>query len=242
MKIYGLVGKNIAYAHSRNYFSAKFKREKIAGASYRNFDIPTIGEIRKIWLTPNLAGLNITIPYKEKVTPYLDDLSPEAMRIGAVNTIQFLKDKKIGHNTDAYGFEKSLIPLLKDVHTHALILGTGGASKAVTSVLKKLGIQYRCVSRTRRKNALTYEELCAKTILTHRLVVNCTPMGAYPDIDKAPDIPYEFLSPNHLVYDLIYNPDITAFMKRARAWGAQTTNGYQMLVLQAEKAWEIWNH
>ena len=242
MKIYGLVGKNIGYAHSVDYFSAKFKREGITGVRYRNFDISSLGEIHKIWLTQNLAGLNVTVPYKEEIIRYLDDLSPEARRIGAVNTIRLVRGKKVGHNTDAYGFEKSLVPLLKDVHTRALVLGMGGASRAVTSVLEKLGIRFHCVSRRRRKGGLTYEALRPEAIATHRLVINCTPLGTHPEVDKAPDIPYAYLGPDHLVYDLVYNPRVTRFMKSAQARGAQTTNGYQMLVRQAEKAWEIWNH
>lgn len=242
MKIYGLLGKNIDYAFSAKYFSQKFEREGITDASYRNFDLPQLEQLGEVWHTQDLAGLNVTIPYKEAIIGYLDALSTTAKAIGAVNTIQLVADKKIGHNTDAYGFEKSLIPLLNAEPTQALILGTGGAAKAVAFTLRKLGIPFEYVSRAKGGDALNYGELNAELIAAHRLIVNCTPLGSYPQSGEAPDIPYEAISTNHLVYDLVYTPPNTTLMKKAQKRGAKTKNGYEMLLLQAEKAWEIWNH
>ena len=241
MRVYGLVGRNIGYSRSAALFSEKFSRAGITDAAYRNFDIPHIEKIRDVWETRGLSGLNVTTPYKEAIRSYLDRLSPRARQIGAVNVIEFKAGQKIGHNTDAYGFEHSLRPLLSTAPIRALILGTGGASSTVAFVLEKLGIPFAYVSRSQGGPALSYGALTAETISTHLLIVNCTPLGTHPQIHSAPDIPYEVLSPDHLVYDLVYEPAATTFMKRALARGARVKNGYPMLRLQAERAWEIWN-
>ena len=189
----------------------------------------------------NLGGLNVTIPYKEAVLPYLPTIDPEAAAIGAVNTIKFTNKGLVGYNTDVYGFKKSIFPHIKPHHTRALILGTGGASKAVSFVFKELGISYQFVSRTATKGQLGYEQLNQKVITEHAIIVNCTPLGTYPDIAQKPPITYEYLTARHLLFDLIYNPEKTAFLQAGEEKGATIRNGYEMLELQAEKAWEIWN-
>lgn len=241
-KKYGLVGKDIDYSFSKQYFTQKFEKESNE-CSYQNFDIPDIIHFPEIIRNEkNLCGLNITIPYKEKIFPYLDKLSVKAQKIGAVNCIRFTKKSKIkGYNTDCYGFKKSLKPLLKRHHTKALILGTGGASKAVAYVLKNLNIEYLYVSRNPQKNILGYEEINAKIINNHTIIINCTPLGTYPDIENFPPLPYQYLNQNHIAFDLIYNPEKTQFLQKASENGATIKNGYEMLVYQAEKAWEIWN-
>lgn len=242
MPDFGLIGKNIDYSFSRNYFQEKFKKEQLA-YSYVNFDIESITEFSSI-LKENskLIGLNVTIPYKEAIIPYLDELSPEAKEIGAVNTIKVTPSGKlVGHNTDYYGFQKSLKPLLTNPHKAALILGTGGASKAIAYALKDLGIQTLFVSRTAKENILSYEQLTEEIIQKHALIINTTPLGTYPNIESFPPIPYQYLKSSHLLYDLTYNPNSTMFMQKGGLKGAQTINGYDMLVGQAEKAWEIWN-
>lgn len=242
MAEFGLIGKNIDYSFSRNYFQEKFKREQLA-YSYLNFDINNINQFPNILKNNNkLIGMNVTIPYKESIITYLDDLSPEARDIGAVNTIKVTKNGKlIGYNTDYYGFQKSLKPLLTKKHTSALILGTGGASKAIAYALKDWNIHTLFVSRTAKENILSYEEITKEIIDTHTLIINTTPLGTYPNINSFPAIPYSFLTSNHLLYDLTYNPSNTMFMQKGSVSGAQTSNGYEMLIGQAEKAWEIWN-
>jgi shikimate dehydrogenase len=239
-KLYGLVGRNIAYSFSRDYFGAKFKAENIIDSEYRNFDIDQIDQFQNIIRqNPNLAGLNVTIPYKETIIPYLDDLSDIAREIGAVNTIKIYDGKLKGFNTDEYGFRKSIEPLLQPHHKKALILGTGGASKAVAFALKSLDIDCRFVSRN-PENGIGYEVL-DEQLADCQIVINTTPIGTFPKTNECPKIPYEALTPLHIAYDLIYNPDETLFLKNAASNGAQTKNGLQMLELQAEKAWEIWN-
>ncbi|RVU90173.1 shikimate dehydrogenase [Flavobacterium columnare] len=244
MKKLGLLGKNISYSFSRNYFTNKFKKESLASIfSYNNYDIQKIDEFKSIInKEPNLIGLNVTIPYKEEIIPYLDELSETAKYIGAVNTIKITTDKKlIGDNTDFYGFQKSLSPLLLNHHKKALILGTGGASKAVAYALKNLGINFLFVSRKPSINTITYNDLEATILAEYTIIINCTPLGTAPNIQNSPSIPYDFITSNHLVYDLIYNPEKTTFLIKAEKRGAIIKNGYEMLVLQAEKAWEIWN-
>lgn len=241
-KKYGLIGKDIDYSFSKQYFTQKFEKES-HNCSYENFDIPDIIHFPEIIRNEkNLCGLNITIPYKEKIFPYLDKLSVKAQKIGAVNCIRFTKKGKIkGYNTDCYGFKKSLKPLLKRHHTKALILGTGGASKAVAYVLKNLNIEYLYVSRNPQKNILGYEEINEKIINNHTIIINCTPLGTYPDIENFPPLPYQYLNQNHIAFDLIYNPEKTQFLQKASKNGATIKNGYEMLAYQAEKAWKIWN-
>lgn len=242
MRSFGLIGRNISYSFSVGYFSDKFRKEGISDCSYENFDLQDISEFPKLIKSkPNLIGLNVTIPYKEQVIPYLDELHETAAEIGAVNTIKITSEGRlIGYNTDYYGFQKSIGPFLKPAHSQALILGTGGASKAVAYALKNINISYLFVSRSAVKNGLTYSDLTQGTIGSHPLIINCTPLGTFPNVENKPDIPYQFLTPNHLLYDLIYNPPETAFLKMGREKGATICNGLDMLVHQAEKAWEIW--
>lgn len=240
-KTYGLIGKKLSHSFSADFFNRKFKREKIE-AEYLNFELPTIKAIEMIFVEyPNLRGLNVTIPYKEAVVPYLDELSPAAEEAGAVNTIQFKGHKRIGHNTDVIGFEASLKPLLKPYHQKALVLGTGGAAKAVVYVLRKLGIAYQLVSRKAGANQITYDEVTPKTIEEYSLIINTTPLGMAPHLDAAPELPYEAIGPRHLLYDLIYNPEATLFLQKGKAQGAPTKNGLEMLEKQALAAWGIWN-
>ncbi|MDA0176042.1 shikimate dehydrogenase family protein [Mesoflavibacter profundi] len=244
MRKFGLIGRNISYSFSQNYFSIKFKDENILDATYQNFDIQSINQFKKeILATDHLAGLNVTIPFKEEIIPLLDKVDKKAKKIGAVNTIKITKKGKTkGYNTDCYGFKKSLKPLLKKQHKNALILGTGGASKAIAYVLKQLNIDYKFVSRSASNNAdYTYSDLNQELINNHQIIINCTPVGTYPKVDQAPDIPYQFITSNHILYDLIYNPSTTLFLQEGKNKGATIINGYDMLVFQAEKAWKIWN-
>lgn len=240
---YGLIGKNIDYSFSKQYFTEKFLREKLPNFSYQNFDISDINKLQDVVdRTLYLKGLNVTIPYKETVFPFLDKINKKAFLIGAVNTIKITKKNKLkGYNTDYYGFKKSITPFLKPHHKKALILGTGGASKAVAYALQLLAIDYKFVSRTPNPSELRYEDLDETIFNEYQVVINCTPLGTFPDIDKFPPLPYTFFTDNHLAFDLIYNPAETSFLQKAKANHAQTLNGYQMLVYQAERAWKIWH-
>jgi len=241
-KKFGLVGKNIGYSFSKNYFTARFRNDNALDNSYDNFDIQDISEFPKIIKeNSNLAGLNVTIPYKEIIVPYLDSLSKKAMQIGAVNVIRFNKGKLKGYNSDYFGFKKSLQPLLKPNHKKALILGTGGASKAIAFALDELDIFYTFVSREANENTIDYSRINATTFDNHQIIINCTPLGTSPNTDAFPPIPYEFFTEKHIAFDLIYNPQETQFLSKAKAKGAIVKNGMEMLVLQAEKAWKIWN-
>ena len=244
---YGLIGYPLGHSFSRGYFNEKFKAEGI-DAEYLNFEIPSIIEFNQvIEENPDLCGLNVTIPYKEQVINYLDELAPDARQIGAVNVIQIIRQSKgkvklVGHNSDVIGFTQSIEPLLKPSHRKALILGTGGASKAVRHGLASLGIEPTYVSRTpKAPTFLTYEQLTPEVMASHTVIVNTTPVGMYPKVDHCPDIPYDLLTPDHLLYDLIYNPDETLFLKRGKAHGATIANGLEMLLLQAFSSWEFWN-
>lgn len=241
-KVFGLIGRNIGYSFSKSYFTKKFAALQYDSHSYQNFDIANISELATIKNTHGLSGLNVTIPYKESIIPFLDSISENAAKIGAVNTIKILDNGKLkGYNTDWHGFQLSIKPLLQPHHQMALILGTGGASKAVAFALDKLGIGYKMVSRKESETAIAYEQLNEATFNTHQIIINCTPIGTHPNTSEAPIIPYEFFTSNHIAFDLIYNPAETEFLNRASAKGATIKNGYDMLVLQAEKAWEIWN-
>ncbi len=244
MHNYGLIGKNINYSFSRNYFKNKFLKESITNCNYKNFDIDTIEAFNGIIKdTPNLKGLNVTIPYKKSIIPYLDKLSKKAKIIGAVNTVKITKKGKlVGHNTDYYGFKKSLQPHLLPCHSKALILGTGGASKAILYALKKLNIDYTFVSRSIKKDdTLSYNSLTSSIIKKHKLIINCTPLGTFPNIETFPDIPYKGITDKHLLFDLVYNPEETIFLNKGKKQGAKIVNGFKMLELQAEKSWKIWN-
>ena len=242
MKNFGLLGKNIDYSFSRGYFKDKFETNKL-DCSYNNFDLETIEDFELLKNSETLlSGLNVTIPYKQAVLPYLDAVDPEAQEIGAVNTIKIENGKLTGYNTDHFGFENSLKPHLKPPHKKALILGTGGASKAIAFALKKLGIHFDYVSRNVSSSVkYTYESLAVEGIQNYQIIINCTPLGTFPEVNKCPKIPYEQITSNHLLFDLIYNPEETLFLKQGKAKNATTLNGLEMLRLQAEKSWEIWN-
>ena len=240
---FGLLGRNISYSFSKGYFTEKFNDEVFLGNTYENFDISEINDFKGlIKNNPDLKGLNVTIPYKEQVIPFLDKLSKKATLIGAVNTIKFTKKGKLkGYNTDYYGFKKSLEPLLEPHHKKALILGTGGASKGVAFALDELNIPYTFVSREAKENIIDYDLINATTFDNFQIIINCTPVGTSPNITACPNIPYEFFTDKHIAYDLIYNPSETQFLKNAKEKGAIIKNGYDMLIFQAEKAWKIWN-
>ena len=244
-ELFGLVGYPLGHSFSESFFNNKFNSEGI-DAQYLNFEIPNINEFRNIINTnTNLRGLNVTIPYKEQVISYLDDIDITASEIGAVNVVKFIRNGNNlilkGFNSDVIGFCNSLKPLLKPHHTHALVLGTGGAAKAITHGLKSLGIEPIYVSRTKKDGVLTYNELTPGIIEKYQVIVNTTPAGMYPHVDTCPDIPYHLLTPQHLCYDVVYNPEVTLFMKKSQEQGAMVKNGLEMLILQALAAWEIWN-
>lgn len=243
MPKFGLLGRHISYSFSKAHFTKKFENEGLP-FTYENFDIDTISEFPSILKNnPDLLGLNVTIPYKEQIIPFLDNLDIKAKDIGAVNTISISKSGKLtGYNTDCYGFKKSIIPFLKPHHKNALILGTGGASKAVAYTLKELNINYEYVSRTSSGLAkFTYSDLTESIINLYTVIINCTPVGTHPNMNDCPNIPYNGISKDHLLYDLIYNPLQTKFLAEGESKGAKTCNGLKMLEFQAEKAWEIWN-
>lgn len=240
---YGLIGKNISYSFSKQYFTDKFEQENLPNFSYENFDISDINQLQSIVAeTLYLKGLNVTIPYKESVFPFLDKIDKKALAIGAVNTIKITKKQKLkGYNTDYYGFKKAIKPYLKPHHKKALILGTGGASKAVAYALHTLEIEYKFVSRNPKTEQLSYEDLNSEIFNEYHIVINCTPLGTFPNISEFPPLPYSFFTNKHLAFDLIYNPAETTFLQKAKEFKAETLNGYQMLIFQAEKAWRIWN-
>lgn len=240
MKTFGLIGKTLGHSFSQSFFTDFFEKNNIS-ASYSNFELTTIGEIIPL-LTGKMDGLNVTIPYKEQIIPFLDELSAEAKIIGAVNCVQFLNGKTIGHNTDAYGFQQSIKPFLTNQHERAMILGTGGASKAVEYVLKNLGIDVIFISRTPKKsNEFHYDEINNHMLNACKLIVNTTPVGTFPNINDCIELPFECLTPNHLVIDLIYNPSKTKLLTESEEYGAQILNGESMLKQQALKGWQIWN-
>jgi shikimate dehydrogenase len=245
MDKYGLIGFPLGHSFSKNYFNQKFTDEKI-DAEYVNFEIPSIENLTEILETNlNLKGLNVTIPYKQKVISYLDSLSPEARAIGAVNVIRIThkgKDTLLkGYNSDVIGFTRSIEPLLQPYHKKALILGTGGASKAINYGLKSLGLETVFVSRYERPGTIQYKSLTPEIIKEYNVIVNCTPCGMYPHADECPDIPYEAMDEKNLLYDLLYNPNETLFMKKGATQGARVKNGLEMLLLQAFASWEFWN-
>lgn len=242
MREFGLLGKNISYSFSRHYFSQKFEKLGI-DASYKNFDLPEIYGFREVLENqPQLEGLNVTIPYKEQIIPFLDELDRTAAEIGAVNTIKISeKGKLTGYNTDHFGFVESLKPFLKPIHRRALILGTGGASKAVAFGLRSMDLPFHYVSRKASETTLSYEQLSKDIIQAHQIIINCTPLGTSPKTETYPAIPVEYISEDHLIFDLIYNPAETLLMKLASEKGSTVVNGLRMLELQAERAWEIWN-
>jgi shikimate dehydrogenase len=245
MDKYGLIGYPLGHSFSIGYFNERFENENI-DAKYINFEIPSIDDLPEVLASnPQLKGLNVTIPYKEKVIPFLDSVSPEARAIGAVNVIRVThKGNKVilrGFNSDVIGFTKSIEPMLEKCHKKALILGTGGASKAVNYGLKSLGLETVFVSRYERPDTIQYESITPDVVKEYNVIVNCTPLGMYPHSDECPKLPYEALDSHNILYDLIYNPDQTLFMKKGLAHGAQVKNGLEMLLLQAFASWEFWN-
>ena len=237
MKTYGLIGRNLSHSFSYKYFQEKFFKEQLSDCQYLNFEIEDISSLRELVRENNIKGLNITIPFKEKAIPFLDKLSKDAAEIGAVNTIEIKGEKLIGHNTDVFGFAQSFIPLLKE-RKNALILGNGGASKCVQFVLKKNNVDFIVVSRN---SDFTLAEMTEETIQKHSIIINTTPLGMYPKTDRFPHLPYNAINSKHLVYDLVYNPEQSTFLRKAKAKNAEIKNGKQMLYLQAEKSWKIWN-
>jgi shikimate dehydrogenase len=243
-KTFGLLGKNISYSFSRGYFTEKFEKLKLKKYKYVNFDIQQIKDFPAIiGVEKNVRGVNVTIPYKEEIIPFLDKLDETAKNIGAVNTIKFTKRGNLkGYNSDVVGFENSIKPLLKSHHKKALILGTGGASKAIAFALNKNSIKFKFVSRNPEgKKEISYDSLSEEILLKYTVIINCTPLGTFPEIEKCPDIPYQFITDAHLLYGLIYNPEVSTFLSKGKEKGAIIKNGFEMLQLQAEESWRIWN-
>ena len=239
---FGLIGKNIDYSFSKKYFSEKFKKENL-DCTYSNFDIENISLIESILQKNGISGYNVTIPYKQEIIKFLDEIDEVAKAIGAVNTIKKIDNKNIGFNTDSIGFEKSLIPLIENKKPDsALILGGGGASKAVKYVLKKFKINYSTVSRKEGKSEFIYENLNDVIINRFKMIINCSPVGTFPNINKCPNIPYKYLTKEHVLYDLVYNPIESLFLRRGRELGSKTKNGLEMLEIQANESWRIWNN
>ncbi|MEM8525384.1 MAG: shikimate dehydrogenase [Bacteroidota bacterium] len=242
--LYALIGYPLSHTFSPRYFTEKFEREGIPNSTYIAMPIASIEELpAKLEAHPNLRGMNVTLPYKRQVMPYLDEIEEGAAAIGAVNTIRFRDGKRKGFNTDVTGFEVSLKELLGNIeytNLRALVLGSGGASKAVNYVLGKMGIQYQLVSRNAQKGDLTYQDISPNVLKEHQLIVNTTPLGMSPKVDTAPDLPYDALTSEHYLYDLVYNPEETLFLKNGKNQGASIMNGLKMLYLQAEASWEIW--
>ena len=242
MRHFGIIGYPLEHSFSPGYFNEKFKHEGITDAEYSSFPVENISELKELINDhPEIKGLNVTIPYKEKVIPYLDGLEPFAQVIGAVNTIKVTNDHLIGFNTDVGGFIKAIQPKLKPHHKNALILGSGGSAKAVKAGLDVLGMYFKVVSRSSNKGDLLYSELNDSVIDEHELIINTTPLGMFPNMDSFPDIPYSKLTSKHLCFDLIYNPGKTEFLKRSSTMGAECFNGHEMLIAQAELSWKLWN-
>ena len=241
MDKYGIIGYPLGHSFSRGFFTEKFAREGI-DAQYLNFEIPDARMLLDVLRdNPELRGLNVTLPHKQAVIPLLDELSDEAREIGAVNVIRVRDGKLKGFNSDIIGFTESIKPLLKPHHKKALVLGTGGASKAICVGLTRLGLEWKYVSRMPREGMITYNDITAETLKEYTVVVNCSPVGMYPKVDEAPAIPYEHLTPKHLLFDCVYNPEDTLFLKRGRERGARGKNGLEMLHLQAIASWRFWN-
>ncbi|MCD0487136.1 shikimate dehydrogenase [Pedobacter sp. MC2016-14] len=245
MRIFGLIGYPLSHSFSKKYFSDKFETEEIPDCQYELYPLAQIAEIENLFSNPSLNGLNVTIPYKVAVLPFLNELEEAAEEIGAVNCIAVTykegKQWRKGYNTDAYGFEESLKPFLKPSHTKALIFGDGGAAKAIKYCLSKLGISYLIVGRKPAPGVLLYSEVTEALLETHTLLINTTPAGMYPNEETFPEIPYHSLGAQHLAYDLVYNPEETLFLQKVRMRGGAVKNGLEMLYLQAERSWEIWN-
>ncbi|MFK7947289.1 MAG: shikimate dehydrogenase [Saprospiraceae bacterium] len=246
MNLYGLIGYPLSHSFSKGYFAKKFEKEGIENCFYDSFPLENIDLLPQLLAAnPNFVGINVTLPYKQQVIPFLDELDENAAAIGAVNTIKFQDGKLIGFNTDVYGFEQSLLPIINKKYTEktslkSLVLGTGGAAKAIFYILKKNNLNPTFVSRTAKPNQLTYKDLNKEIIDESQIIINTTPLGMSPNIDTCPDLPYELLTNNHILYDLVYNPEVTLFLQKGFDQKATIKNGLEMLHLQAEKSWEIW--
>jgi shikimate dehydrogenase len=242
MRRFGLIGYPLSHSFSQKFFTEKFKKEGLTDCVYENFPIESIYDLQKILKeNSDLQGLNVTIPYKQLVIRHLDSAA-DTLPVRACNCIKITAGKTIGYNTDVIGFEKSLMTYLQPWHKHALILGKGGATEAVQYVLEKLGIEFKIVSRKIHDGStLTYEELTGEMIQQHQLIINCTPLGMHPNVEGCPQIPYECLTPQHYLFDLVYNPPKTLFLQKGEEHGSAIMNGHQMLIIQAEESWKIWN-
>ena len=244
--LYGLIGFPLSHSFSKGYFAKKFEKEGITDCFYDSFPLESIDLFPQLLAdNPNFAGINVTIPYKQQVIPFLDELEESAAAIGAVNTIKFQDKKLIGFNTDVYGFEQSLLPIVRQKYSEneqvsSLVLGTGGAAKAIFYILKKNNLNPTFVSRTAKPNHLTYKDLNKTIIDENQIIINTTPLGMSPKVDACADLPYELLTENHILYDLVYNPEVTLFLQKGLDQKATIKNGLEMLHLQAEKSWEIW--
>jgi shikimate dehydrogenase len=244
MKTYGLIGYPLTHSFSKQYFTQKIEREGIADAVFHSFPLTQIEELPELLKNnPQLKGLAVTIPYKEQVLKYVDVLSEEVKQIGATNCIRIRKDALTAYNTDIIGFERSFVKKLKPIHKKALVLGTGGSSKAVQYVLEKLEIEFLIVSRNMNvaENSIQYDQLSEEIINEYRIIINTTPLGMSPVEDSCPDLPYNLLSPDHYLYDLVYIPAKTLFLQKGEQQGATIENGFEMLIIQAEENWRIWN-
>jgi len=244
MRLFGLIGFPLGHSFSQKFFTEKFEREGIKNCSYQNFPLSSIDQLKDLLAThPNLEGFNITIPYKEQVFPFIDQQTDAVQKIGACNCVRIVDGQLIGYNTDVKGFEVSLRKKLQPKHNTALVLGTGGAAKAVVYALQQLNISYKIVSRKTNPeaNVISYAELTHDVIAAHKLIVNTTPLGTYPNVNECADIPYEALTPDHYLFDLVYNPSKTLFLQKGEAQGATIENGHEMLEIQAEESWKIWN-
>lgn len=241
-KKFGLIGERLSHSFSKGYFDAKFLKLSLLNYVYTNYELSDLSGVDKLLKDPEIVGLNVTNPYKTQIIPYLSELSNEAKDINAVNCIKIINGKSIGYNTDCYGFSQSIKPFLEPIHNRALIIGTGGSSKAVAYALEKIGVDVFYLSRSVHSSpkVITYNSLNSNVINACKLIVNCTPVGLFPNINDSPDIPYESITPEHLCYDLIYNPSETEFLLKCKSKGALVVNGLSMLHQQAEKAWEIW--
>ena len=249
MQRYGLIGKALGHSFSKEFFTEKFKREGLSDHRYELFELPDISDFPQlIQADPELRGLNVTLPYKQSVIPYLTSLDPLAAAVGAVNTVAFRNGELIGHNTDVFGFRSMVEPMIgslrdpgRDIRPRALVLGSGGASRAVAFVLREAGIRFRIVSRDRSRGELTWDMLDRTVISVCKLIINTTPLGMHPAVEEAPPMPYEALTPKHVLVDLVYNPERTRFLKQGEEMGARTIGGLAMLHAQAEEAWRVWN-
>ena len=242
MREYGLIGYPLTHSFSQKYFTEKFLKENITDASFINFELKQVDDVEKVFEDhPLLKGLSVTIPYKKKIINYLDEVSGVVKETGACNCIKIAQHKKFGFNTDVVGFEKSFIKKLLPHHTKALILGTGGAAVAVEYVLNKLAIRYAFVSRNKTKNNFTWSELDENILNEFTVIINCTPLGTYPKVDEAPPLPYQYLTQQHYLFDLVYNPPLTQFLSHGKQHNCSINNGYEMLIIQAEENWRMWN-